>query len=58
MIASRELSFESGLDLGHERRRVRVTPRGVLAERVAVPLLEVGEPGLGDQLDRHRPYTQ
>ena len=38
-----ELALERGLDRGHVRRRFLVAPRRVLAERVAPPLLEVGE---------------
>ena len=39
----RQLALERGLDRGDERLRVLVAPRRVLAERVAVPVLEVGE---------------
>jgi hypothetical protein len=46
----RELAFERGLDRGDERLRVAVAPRRVLAERVAVPLLEIGEADLGGEL--------
>ena len=50
MIVVGELAFERGLDRGDERGRVLVAPRRVLAERVAVPFLEVGEAGLGGEL--------
>src|SRR6266540_128531 len=47
---ARELTFQRGLDLGHERRRVLVAPRRVLAERLAVPLVEVDHPRLLNEL--------
>ncbi len=46
----RELALERGLDRGDERLGVLIAPRRVLAERVAVPLLEVGEADLGREL--------
>ena len=39
-------AFECGLHRGDQRGRVLVAPRGLLAERRAVPALEVGEPDL------------
>ena len=49
-----QLPLERGLDRGDERRRVLVAPRRVLAERLAVPVLEVDEAGLGDERRRRR----
>ena len=42
----RQRRLERRLDGGHQRLGVLVTPRAVLAERLAVPVLEVGQPGL------------
>src|SRR5262245_29632292 len=46
----RQLTLERGLDRRHERPRVAVAPRGVLPERVAVPVLEIGQPDLRRKL--------
>ena len=46
----RQGPLEGALHRGHEGRGVLVAPRGVPAERLAVPVLEVGEPRLGRQV--------
>ena len=43
-------ALEGGLDHRHERLGLLVAPRGVLAEGLAVPVLEVDEPGLGGKV--------
>ena len=50
MIVAGHLALQRGLDRGDERGRVLVAPRRVLAERVPVPLLEVGEARLRREL--------
>ena len=50
ITCSDSVALEGGLDRGDERRRVLVAPRRVLAEGLAVPLLEVDHAGLGDDL--------
>ena len=47
-----EIPLERGFHRGDERGRVLVAPRRVLAECVAVPVLEVGEAGLRRELAR------
>ena len=44
-----ELPLQGRLDRGDQGRRVLVAPRAVVAERVAVPVLEVDQAGLGRQ---------